>query len=79
MRGKDFLSVNDLDCAEIQSLVQRAKDMKGTRALLLSDMEFVLLFEKPSLRTRVSFEVGIRQLGGNCTYLSKDDVGLDIH
>jgi len=76
MRGKDFLSVNDLDCAEIQSLVQRAKDMKGTRALLLSDMEFVLLFEKPSLRTRVSFEVGIRQLGGNCTYLSKDDVGL---
>ncbi|MGH2545129.1 MAG: ornithine carbamoyltransferase, partial [Ardenticatenaceae bacterium] len=37
-----------------------------------------LLFEKPSLRTRVSFEVGIRQLGGQCVYLSKDDVGLGV-
>ena len=53
MRGKDFLSMNDLDCAEIQSLVQRAKDMKGTRALLLSDMEFVLLFENPNLLSKM--------------------------
>ncbi|MBM3166161.1 MAG: ornithine carbamoyltransferase, partial [Chloroflexi bacterium] len=36
----------------------------------------VLLFEKPSLRTRVSFEVGIRQLGGSCLYLSPEEVGL---
>ena len=35
-----------------------------------------LLFEKPSLRTRVSFEVGVRQLGGECVYLSPSDVGL---
>ena len=35
-----------------------------------------LLFEKPSLRTRGSFEVGIRQLGGDCVYFSPDDVGL---
>ena len=39
-------------------------------------MIVALLFEKPSLRTRVSFEVGIRELGGQCIYLSKDDVGL---
>ena len=37
-----------------------------------------ILFERPSLRTRVSFEVGIRQLGGECIYLSKDDVGLGV-
>jgi ornithine carbamoyltransferase len=43
---------------------------------LLTDKIFVLLFEKPSLRTRVSFEVGIRQLGGSCLYLSPEEVGL---
>ena len=37
-----------------------------------------LLFEKPSLRTRVSFEIGIRQLGGDCIYLSKEDVNLGV-
>ena len=37
-----------------------------------------MLFEKPSLRTRVSFEVGIRQLGGDCVYLGGDDVGLGV-
>ena len=37
-----------------------------------------MLFEKPSLRTRVSFEVGIRQMGGDCFYLSREDVGLGV-
>lgn len=58
-------------------MVQAAKAMKAdASARPLEGKQFVLLFEKPSLRTRVSFEVGIRQMGGQCVYLSKDDVGL---
>ena len=77
MEGKDFLSIADLDPEEVGKLVESADQMRrgqGPRAL--EDVIVALLFEKPSLRTRVSFEVGIRELGGQCIYLSKDDVGL---
>lgn len=79
MKGKDFLSVADLSSDGVAQLVERAYTMKrdkGERPL--EGKEFALLFEKPSLRTRVSFEVGIRQLGGTCTYLSQQDVGLGV-
>lgn len=77
MKGKDFLSVADLSPDEVWQLVQEADSMKGGRTPRPLEGKIVaLLFEKPSLRTRVSFEVGIRQLGGDCIYLSRDDVGL---
>ena len=78
MKGKDFLSVADLSSEEVLRMVGKAKAMKATRrgGRPLEGKQFALLFEKPSLRTRVSFEVGIRQMGGQCVYLSKDDVGL---
>ena len=79
MKGKDFLSVADMPPDGVAQLVERAYEMKrGKRARPLEGKEFALLFEKPSLRTRVSFEVGIRQLGGSCTYLSQQDVGLGV-
>ena len=79
MKGKDFLSVADLPSDGVAQLVDYAYEMKrGKGARPLAGKEFVLLFEKPSLRTRVSFEVGIRQLGGTCTYLSQQDVGLGV-
>ena len=79
MKGKDFLSVADLTSAGVRELVERAYTMKrGKGESPLEGKEFALLFEKPSLRTRVSFEVGIRQLGGTCTYLSQQDVGLGV-
>ena len=79
MKGKDFLSVTDLPSDGVAQLVDRAHKMKrGKGARPLAGKEFALLFEKPSLRTRVSFEVGIRQLGGTCTYLSQQDVGLGV-
>ena len=79
MKGKDFLSVADLTADEIRQMVQNAVRMKsdGTRRVLDGKV-FALIFEKPSLRTRVSFEVGIRQMGGDCIYLSKDDIGLGV-
>jgi len=77
VKSRDLLSVADLTAEEADKLLTRALAMKSQPApKLLMDKIFVLLFEKPSLRTRVSFEVGIRQLGGSCLYLSPEEVGL---
>ena len=77
MSRKDFLAISDLAPKEVTQLVQDANELKTGRAPRpLEGKIVVLLFEKPSLRTRVSFEVGIRQLGGECVYLGRDDVGL---
>ena len=78
MRGKDFLSVSDLDSNEVWAMVRSTERMKAGSERPLEGKIFALLFEMPSLRTRVSFEVGVRQLGGECIYLSKDDVGLGV-
>ena len=79
MKGKDFLSITDLTPEEVSLMVQKAIAMKkGQIQRPLEGKIFALIFEKPSLRTRVSFEVGIRQLGGDCIYLSKDDIGLGV-
>ena len=79
MKGKDFLSIADLASDEVSELVEKAARLKsGEAARPLAGKIIALLFEKPSLRTRVSFEVGIRQLGGDCVYLSRDDVGLGV-
>ena len=75
---KDFLSVSDLTSVEVADIVRQAESVKRSNARPLEGKTVALLFEKPSLRTRVSFEVGIRQLGGDCIYLSKDDVNLGV-
>lgn len=77
MRGKDLLSVADLSSEDIRLLISNAVDMKAEGWLsLLSGKVLALLFEKPSLRTRVSFEIAMRQLGGHAIYLSPQEVGL---
>jgi ornithine carbamoyltransferase len=77
MKTKDLLSITDLNSNEISELIDNALDMKRyDTPQILSDKVFALIFEKPSLRTRVSFEVGIQQLGGSGLYLSPDEVGL---
>ena len=77
MKGKDFLWLADLDSEEIRQMVRKARSMKeGVTPKAMDGMVAALLFEKPSLRTRVSFEVGVKQMGGYCIYLSQSDVGL---
>ena len=77
MQSKDFLSISDLTSEGIRSLIDRAVAMKEEGwSSLLSGKILVLLFEKPSLRTRVSFEVSMRQLGGQSLYLSPEEVQL---
>jgi ornithine carbamoyltransferase len=76
---KDFLSVADMTSDEVMGMVRKAENIKRTyNKRLLEGKIIALLFEKPSLRTRVSFEVGIRQLGGDCVYLSKEDMNLGV-
>ena len=75
--GKDLLSVADLSSEEICSLISDAIDMKAEGWLsTLNGKTLALMFEKPSLRTRLSFEVAMRQLGGQTIYLSPAEVGL---
>ncbi len=77
MKKKDLLSVSDLSSTDIRLLMSDAIDMKAKGWLsVLSGKTLVIMFEKPSLRTRVSFEVAMRQLGGQTVYLSPDEVGL---
>ena len=77
MKVKDLLSISDLTHEDIDSLIQDSVKMKrqGWSSILDSKI-LAILFEKPSLRTRVSFEVAVRQLGGQAIYLSPPEVGL---
>lgn len=76
MKGKDLLSIADLSSEDINRLLSDTLDMKASGWLsALNKKSLALLFEKPSLRTRVSFEVAMRQLGGQAIYLSQAEVG----
>lgn len=77
LKGKDLLSISDLNREDIRRLILNAIDMKalgGENAL--GGKILALVFEKPSLRTRVSFEIAMMQLGGQALYLSPAEVGL---
>ena len=75
---KDFLTITDFTTEEINETFQLALDMKSKKItpLPLKDKAVACIFLKPSLRTRVSFEVGIGQLGGKSLYISKEEIGL---
>jgi ornithine carbamoyltransferase len=75
--NKDLISVQDLDGEEIQHLIEQALRMKhGVGGALLAGRSLALLFEKPSLRTKVSFDIAMHGLGGHSVYLSPEEVGL---
>jgi len=77
MRGKDLCSIHDLVADDVWSIINSAIEMKHQGAnSMLAGRTLALLFEKPSLRTRVSFDVAMNQLGGHSIYLSQDEVGL---
>ncbi|MEO8458469.1 MAG: ornithine carbamoyltransferase [Chloroflexota bacterium] len=77
MRGRDLLSISDLTPAELTRVLDTAMALKDAgRRPILSGKTLALVFEKPSLRTRVSFDVAMTHLGGHCIYLSPPEVGL---
>jgi ornithine carbamoyltransferase len=76
---QDFLSINDLTSGEIAMLLDwsdayRAGQSSGRP---LEGRSVAMLFEKPSLRTKVSFDVGVYELGGHAVYLGKGEVNMD--
>lgn len=79
MTGKDFVSIKDFSPSEIQYLLILARQVKThptTYCEALKRKTLAMIFEKPSLRTRVSFDVGIQQLGGFSVYLSPAEINL---
>ena len=76
---KDFLSLLDLSSEEISGILRRAVDLKAGKDANLCPLigkNIGLFFEKPSTRTRVSFEAGIYQLGGNTIYMNPAELQL---
>jgi ornithine carbamoyltransferase len=74
---KDFLSAADLDAREWRRLLALARELRGGGARRdLAGRTLAMIFEKPSLRTRVTFEVGIAQLGGRAVHLAGHEIGL---
>jgi ornithine carbamoyltransferase len=74
---RHILDIPDLSAAEIERIFEIAADLKqkhagGVRPPLLAGRCMALLFEKPSLRTRVSFQAGMAQLGGSSMFLGED-------
>jgi ornithine carbamoyltransferase len=78
---RDFLTLDALTRAELDEILHLSARMKrdlkaGQRPPLLGGKTLVMIFEKPSLRTRVTFEVGMTQLGGYAVYLTPTDIRL---
>ena len=78
---KHFLDIADYSAEEIKKMLDLAiklKDayLKGKSRPLLKDKVLAMVFQKPSLRTRVSFDMAMRHLGGDALYLSPQEIGL---
>lgn len=78
LRGADFLDIAQLDREELERILHLAAEIKGGRwkGTPLEGRTVALIFQKPSMRTRVSFEVGIFRLGGRTVALDDHEIGL---
>ncbi|MBU1179357.1 ornithine carbamoyltransferase [Patescibacteria group bacterium] len=80
---KHFLSIVDVSREELANIIEKAVEIKkhlkengANNHKVLQDKTLAMIFEKPSLRTRLSFEAGMTQLGGHAIYLGPSDIGL---
>ena len=77
---EDFLAINDFSSGEVKHLLEESRALKafyksGQRDLCLAGKNLAMLFEKPSLRTRISFQVAMTDLGGSPIYVKPEDIG----
>src|SRR4030042_4671295 len=78
---RHFLNLTDFSADDIRRLFQLAQQLKkewssGGNRPILKGKTLGMVFQKPSLRTRVSFEMGMRHLGGDALYISPNEIGL---
>lgn len=81
MQATDLVALSDLSTEEIYEILETARNLKldlraGVKHEMLAGKTLGMIFQKPSLRTRVSFETGMTQLGGHAIYLGPDDIKL---
>ena len=81
IKNKNILTLDELDSKEIEHLLELAIELKkeqkkGHEKPILQNKTLAMIFEKPSTRTRVSFEVGMLQLGGHAITLSSDNLQM---
>jgi ornithine carbamoyltransferase len=79
MFGKDLISIHDLSAEEFEQILELGLSVKANPheyCDVLVGCTMAMIFEKPSLRTRVSFETGMTQLGGHAIYLGPSDISL---
>ena len=81
LKGKDLLAIHDLSVDEVAEILDFAKELKamqkaGVEHHILEGKTLGMIFEKSSTRTRVSFEVGMYQLGGQALFLSSRDLQI---
>jgi ornithine carbamoyltransferase len=78
---KDFIAIADFSAEEIQNLLNLAIQLKKEHFAngnppLLKGKVLAMIFQKPSLRTRISFDMAMRQVGGDALYISPNEIGL---
>lgn len=73
---KHFLDLDHFDTPTLRAMLKRGEDLRTSPPKLLAGRTLAMIFEKPSTRTRVSFEVGMRQLGGDVVILSENSSQL---
>ncbi|HJQ39660.1 MAG TPA: ornithine carbamoyltransferase [Thermoanaerobaculia bacterium] len=79
MRHKDFIEIHDYTADEVREIFELARDMKAKPKKFADALEgqtLAMIFEKSSTRTRVSFEVGMFQMGGHALFLSSRDIQI---
>ena len=81
LKGKDLLSIHDLSCEEVETILDLAGELKamqkaGIEHRILAGKTLGMIFEESSTRTRVSFETGMFQLGGQALFLSNRDLQI---
>ncbi len=82
LRGRHFVSIHDYSSEEIQLIFDLTRTLKaeeriGIRKPILKDKNLAMIFQKSSTRTRVSFEIGMNQMGGKALFLSNNDIQLN--
>ncbi|TFH32455.1 MAG: ornithine carbamoyltransferase, partial [Anaerolineales bacterium] len=79
---RHFLALTDYSTVELTQLIELAIELKkewrksGSNEPILANKVLAMVFQKPSLRTRVSFDMAMRHLGGDALYLSPNEIGL---